>query len=163
MINASASGLSIFVVALTSFPGGFSVTSFPDDADPINIDDLEAVKWEPLATGDGYFYVSSELIRVSVSVIGGTQDDTNLQMMLQARKSMNAVLPLPDITALTINYPDGAVAVYSDGSIISGPLGRSAQMSGRYRSNTYHFGFNQVKLINLTSPLAILQTASQFF
>jgi hypothetical protein len=142
MINISGFGLSIIVVALSSFPTGFELSAFSDDTDPLTIDPIEPTGFEPLYDGSLFFYDKTAPIKVSVSVIPGSDDDINLKILLQARKGAPPHLPIPDITSMIVRYSDGGIVGFSKGSIISGPLTDAILSSGRKKSNTYDFVFD---------------------
>lgn len=142
MIDVSAFGTSVIVVALNSFPLGFSLSEFADDVpDPLSVEATETTGYEMLYDGKIFFYDKASPIKVNVSVISGTRDDINLKVLLQARKGGVSLLPLPDITSIVITYPDGGRVVFSAGSMVSGPFADSLAAIGRRKSNTYTFIF----------------------
>jgi hypothetical protein len=142
MINISGFGLSIIIVAISSFPSGFELSAFADDSDPLSIDDLEPTGFEQLYDGSLFFYDKTAPIKVSVSVIPGSDDDINLKILLQARKGSPPHLPIPDITSMMVRYSDGGIVGFTKGSIISGPLTDTIQSAGRKKSNKYNFVFD---------------------
>jgi hypothetical protein len=141
MQNLSAFGTGITVVALSTFPVGFSLSEFADDSDPLVIDDVEPVGSENLVDGSIFFFDKAAPVKVVVSLIAGSQDDLNCKILLQARKGSSSIINIPDITSLVINYPSTGLVAFSEGSIVSGPLGDSIQQSGRFKGNKYTFMF----------------------
>jgi hypothetical protein len=160
MINISGFGLSIVVIAISSFPNGFALSEFADDTDPLTVDQLEPTGYEQLYDGSLFFYDKTAPIKVSVSVIPGSADDTNLKILLQGRKGSPPHLPIPDITSMVITYPDGGIVGFSKGSIVSGPLSDTVQSAGRKKSNTYDFIFDV--FAGAQSPLEIAATVARF-
>lgn len=142
MINISGYGTKVNIVALQTFPMGFTVKQFADDADPISVDQTEPVGYDLQFDGGIVVYDKAAVVRVSLSVIPNTDDDINLKLLLQARKGGFKWLPIQDVTSMVINYPDGGKVALTMGTIIDGPLADSIQSSGRRRSNTYTFVFS---------------------
>jgi Tol biopolymer transport system component len=94
-----------------------------------------------LYDGSLFAYDKSAAIKVNVTVIAGTSDDINFKILLQARKGTAQVLSIPDITSMVITYPDGGRVMFSNGTIIGGPLADNLMTSGRKKGNTYSFVF----------------------
>lgn len=141
MINISGFGTKVDIVALQTFPMGFSVTSFSDDVDPVIIEQTETSGYEMLFDGGLVAFDKAAPILVSLSVIPNTEDDINLKLLLQARKGGFKWLPIQDVTTMVVTYPDKGRVVFSSGTILSGPMGDSITTSGRRRTNTYNFVF----------------------
>lgn len=140
MIDIGAYGLSINVVALQSFPMGFSLSEFADDADPLVVEETEPFGYELLFDGDIFSFDKASVIKLSVTVIAGSEDDTNLRLLLQSKKGSKSILPVPDMTTMVITYPTGHV-ILTKGTIISGPLADSSRADGRKHGNKYTFVF----------------------
>lgn len=141
MVNISGFGVKVNIVALQTFPMGFTVSKFTDDTDAIRIDPTEPVGYDLQFDGSIVVYDKASVIRVSLSVIPNTDDDINLKLLLQARKGGFKWLPIQDVTSMIITYPDGGRVALSMGTILSGPFADSIQQSGRRGSNTYDFVF----------------------
>jgi hypothetical protein len=142
MQDVSAFGTTISILATQSFPIGFTVNKFADDKDPLKIEDIEATGYEFLIDGSLFIFDKAAVIKVQVAVIAASEDDINFKTMLMSRKGSSGVLGLPDVTTMTISYGNGGVVVFTNGSIVSGPLGDSIEQSGRHPSNTYTFVFS---------------------
>lgn len=141
MIDVSGFGTGITVVAIQSFPAGFNLSQFADDADPLQVEAVEPVGYEMLYDGSLFAFDKAAAIKLSVSVIPGSDDDINLKILLQARKGAVKLVPLPDVTTMAISYPDGGRVMLTNGTIISGPLADSIQTTGRKKGNQYTFAF----------------------
>ena len=141
MQNISGFGTKVTVVALQSFPYGFTIKEFADDEDPITFEEVEPVGYEILLDGSLFAFDKGAAVLVSVAVIPGSEDDINLKMLLQSRKGSSSFIPLPDITSMVIQYPQNGLVALSNGSILSGPLGDSIVSSGRLKGNIYKFVF----------------------
>lgn len=154
MINISGFGLSVIVVALSSFPTGFELTQFADDTDPLVVDNIEPTGYEQIYDGSLFFFDKTAPVKVTVAVIPGSDDDLNLKVLLEARKGSPSLIPIPDITSMLINYPDGGYVLFSGGSIVSGSLSDSILSAGRKRSNTYDFVFGN--FAGARSPMEVI-------
>jgi hypothetical protein len=141
MIDISGSGAKITIVALSSFPMGFTLSKFADDIDPIVSEDIETSGTELLYDGSLFIFDKAAPIKLTVGLIAGSSDDINCKILLQARKSNVSILPFADVTSAIITYPDGGRAMMSNGSIMSGPLIDTVQSAGRKKGNAYTFLF----------------------
>jgi hypothetical protein len=143
MQNISGFGTSVTVIATQSFPLGFNITQFADDTDPIAVDPTEPNGFELLYDGSLFAFGKAAPIKLSVSVIPGSDDDINLKILLAANKSASSYIPLPDITSMVISYADGGRVVLSNGTILNGPLADAIAPTGRRKSNTFTFVFGE--------------------
>lgn len=141
MIDISGFGTGITIVATTSFPVGFTLSSFADDEDPLNVENTEVSGYEKLYDGSIFTYDKTSPLLLSVGVMPNTEDDINMKILMQMRKSSPQILPLPDTTSIVICYPDGGKVAMSNGTILSGPLADSLTAQGRKKGNVYHFVF----------------------
>jgi hypothetical protein len=141
MIDLSSFGTGITIVATTSFPVGFSLSSFADDESPLDVENTEVSGYEKLYDGTIFTFDKTSPILLSVGIMPNTDDDINMKILMQMRKSNAQILPLPDVTSMIIVYPDGGRVAMSNGSIISGPLADSLTREGRKKGNVYHFVF----------------------
>lgn len=141
MIDIGAHGLSITVIAAQSFPMGFQLSQFSDDANPLDVKDTEPFGYELLYDGGMFAFDKATAIELSVSVIPGSDDDINLKILLQSKKGGASILPIPDVLTMVVSYPTGTVML-TKGTIISGPLADTVQASARKKGNTYRFVFN---------------------
>jgi hypothetical protein len=142
MQDVSAFGTTISILATHSFPVGFTIENFADDKDPLKIENIEATGYVFLIDGSLFIFDKAAVIKVDVSTVAGSDDDINLKTMLQARKGSSSIINLPDVTTMTIAYGNGGIVMFTNGSIVSGPLGDSIEQSGRHPSNTYTFVFS---------------------
>lgn len=141
MQNISGFGTRITIIALKSFPMGFSLSQFADDEDPLRAKEVEPFGYEMLYDGSIFPYSKTSPVEVSVSVIPNGDDDINLKILLNSKTSKISLLPFDDNTSMIITYPDGGRAILSNGTIIRGPALDSVLSVGRRGSNTYTFVF----------------------
>lgn len=141
MLDISGFGTGIRIIAVESFPMGFSLSKFADDTDPISAKDVEPIGYEMLFDGSLFSFDKAAPIEVAVSLIPGSDDDINCKILLQNKKGGKRLLPLPDITTMIITYPDRGRVILTSGTIIKGPLVDGILSTGRRKSNTYTFVF----------------------
>lgn len=144
MINISGFGLKATVVALQTFPMGFTLSQFADTSNPIEFEPMAPVGYEMLFDGDLFAFDKAAPVIVSCSVLPQTDDDINLKMMLTSKKGGVRWLPFSDVTTMVVTYPDGGRVVLSNGTIVSGPIGDTVLQTGRKACNTYKFAFGTV-------------------
>lgn len=141
MIDVSGFGLSATIVAIQTFPMGFTVKQFADDVAPLEIQDDEPGGYEMLYDGGLFTFTKANPILIKIGVLPGSEDDINLKILLGARRMTSSLLPITDVTSMVVSYPDGGKAVFSNGSILSGPPADTIQQSGRKKGNVYTFAF----------------------
>jgi hypothetical protein len=165
MEDISGFGTEIMILALQSFPMGFSLSKFADDTDPISAKEMEPFGYEPLYDGTIFTYAQAAPIEVSVSVIPNSDEDINLKILLGNKKGGLSLFPFEDITTMAISYPDGGRTILSHGSILRGPALDSIQSTGRRKSNTYTFVFGTVTGAQSAKQLIAggIQSALGFF
>lgn len=144
MYDLSGFGLKATIVALQTFPMGFQVSDFADDVNPLEISDDEVAAYEMLYDGSLYAFTKAFPITVKISVIPGSDDDINLKILLAAKKVTSHLFPISDLTSMVVSYPDGGKAIFSNGTILSGPPADSITLGGRKKGNTFTFVFGAV-------------------
>lgn len=117
------------------------MSDFADDVDPIVVEEIQPTDFEMLFDGSLYSFDKASAVMVHVSVIPGSEDDLNLRILLQTRKSGLSILPIDDVTSMSISYPDNGSVMFTGGTILKGPLADSIIQTGRKKSNTYTFVF----------------------
>lgn len=139
--DVSVLGTAAWLVADKTFPGGFSVSVFPADADGIDIQEQQFANGEMGVNGDLITYRTAVPLSLSLSVVPGSEDDKNLQILLNQNRVAKGKVSQQDIITLTINYPDGTAHTFSNGIIMSGELGYSITSQGKIRVKRYGFMF----------------------
>jgi len=141
MIDISSAGSGITIFTLSSFPMGFRLTSFADDTDSLNVEATEVSGFEKLYDGNIFTFDKTSPIMLSVGIIPNTEDDINLKILLQKRKSNTSNISLADAVTMVIGYSDGGRNVLSKGAILGGAIADSLSPTGRKKTNEYHFVF----------------------
>lgn len=146
MEDISGFGLILRVRASMTFPAGFNVTQFADDADPFDAPSIQVRDKAMGVNGDLIVWSRANPLLLSVSVIPGTADDRNLSILLDANRVSRGKMGARDVITLVGIYPGlpGRAITCSMGTITDGPPLQSVASSGRKKSNTYQFAFENV-------------------
>ena len=138
--DVSATKLS--VVITSGGIGNATITDdFADDQQPLSVEPVEATDYEQDINNKVLFGSKLAMVNVSVCVVPNSQADLNLQQILRnSRPGSGASYSAKQLT-MAVTDADGKVATYTEGRILSGILGRSANKEGRYVGNTYTFVF----------------------
>lgn len=139
--DISGFGLVLNVVASATFPAGFVVTQFADDSDPFDIPAVQIADKAMGVNGDLVVWSRAVAIDVNISVIPGSPDDVNLNILAQANRPGRGKAPALDSITLTGVYPDGTSITLQSGRLINAPFGKSVASAGRLKSKTYTFTF----------------------
>ncbi len=141
MNNIGGFGLSINLVADTTFPVGFTISQFADDADPFDSPDIQIRDKGMGLNGDLIVWGKAMPVNVKISVIPDSDDDANLAILLQANKVGAGRNPVNDVITMIGTYPDGSFVVLTNGALTDGPAMSSVSSSGRMKSKSYSFSF----------------------
>jgi hypothetical protein len=134
-------GVVVTLVATTTFPVGFPITQFADDADPL---DFASVKIGDVAmglNGDLITWAKAVPLPMVLNVIPGSEDDLNLGILADANRVAQGKISAFDQVSATVAYPDGSVITLTGGKITDAPFGKSIAGSGRLKTKTYAFSF----------------------
>lgn len=140
-INVSGFGLSMSIVASNTFPQGFTVTAFADDADPLDSANYAAGDTGTGLNGDLVVWSRASHQEIVISVIPTSEDDRNLEILLNANRVGKNKSGARDIINSVIAYPDGQRGTCSNGVIIDGTLLPSIASNGKTKSRQYRFRF----------------------
>lgn len=145
MQNITANGLTVIVSALPSFPN-LVLTQWADDADPLDIPEIEINGSAMSINGDLVTWSTPKPIQISLSVIPGSTDDKNLAILFGLNRAGKFKPSANDLINMTFMYNGtlagiGRRAVLVNGRCVSYSPGTGASSSGRKKSKTYSFVF----------------------
>ena len=143
-INASVTGLQIRLKASKTFPAGFAITMFADDADPFDMPSVAIADAAMGPNGDMIAWGKATPKDATINVMPGSLDDVNLNIVFQANDPSNGVATANDVITATAIYPSGEVVIATGGRMISGPPALSGASSGRLKTPAYAFKFERV-------------------
>lgn len=141
MRDISGFGLRVRVIASVTFPQGFEVTAFADDADPFDVAVLNIAETAMGLNGDLLTWSKGAPITVTLNVVPTSEDDRNLQILFEANRTARGKRPARDVVTLVGIYPDGRQVTASPGAIISGTPFPAVASAGRMKSRPYGFAF----------------------
>src|ERR1700735_4603861 len=100
-LDVSGFGLVIAIKASTTFPTGFNVTEFADDADPFDIPSITVADKAMGLNGDLIVWSKATPIEITVAVINGGEDDQNLAVLLEANRVGQNKISARDLITIT--------------------------------------------------------------
>src|SRR5271167_1099474 len=122
MINISAFGLTLNVVASNTFPNGFPVTAFADDADAVDAPDHDVADTGEGPNGNMVIWNRAVPLEVGFNLIPTSPEDINANVLLESNRAGLGKTPARDIVTLVMTYPNGQVVTLTPGGIITGTL-----------------------------------------
>lgn len=144
MINVSGFGLLGRVVANKTYPNGFSLTQFADDADPLDSPDIAIADSANGLNGDMVVWSRPAGIEIAFNIIPTSEDDVNLSTLLEANRVGKGKRGARDLVNIVTTYPSGMIVTYSKGIIVSGSLIPGVSSGGRIKTRQYRFRFENV-------------------
>lgn len=144
MANISGFGSQIQVYASGTFPLGFNLTQFADDADPFDTPVLQIADKSMGLNGDLILWAKANPIIMTLSVIPQSNDDTNLQILFESNRPGRGKLNVQDIIIMSVTYPNGQLVTFNNGGITDGMPANSVASAGRLKSKTYSFAFENL-------------------
>ena len=147
--DISATGLSVTISSSVTFPAGFTLTSFADDADPLDIPDKIIAEVAMNINGELISWSTPTPNLVTLNLIAGSEDAVNLGYILDANTARKGGLHVGDLITMVVVYPDGVKAIARNGKLLSGPVGISAASSGRKKSAVFQFAFQDFDAVRV--------------
>jgi hypothetical protein len=141
MADVSGFGLQVQLRASVTFPTGITLTQFADDADPLDLPEVVIGEAAMGVNGDLITWSKANPLMPTISVIPNSDDDINLANLFEANRAGKGKQPALDIITMVAVYPNGRTVTLTEGKILAGPAGKSLASSGRLKSNTYKFAF----------------------
>jgi hypothetical protein len=134
-------GTVVTIVASTTFPVGFQVTQFADDADPLDFAAVQIGDTAMGVNGDLIAWARAVSLPMVLNVIPGSQDDVNLSLLANLNRVGKGKASPYDLITATVIYPDGTQVTLTGGKLVSAPFGKSGSSNGRLKTRSYSFAF----------------------
>lgn len=141
MENISGFGLIVNIIASNTFPVGLLLTEFADDADPFDFPSLQIADKAMGLNGDLVWWTKPNPINVTLNVIAGSFSDENLATLFEANRAGRGKIGARDIITMSGIYPSGNIVLLTNGVITDGIPASSVASSGRLKSKSYAFSF----------------------
>lgn len=144
MFDTSAIGVSLRVIASNSFPAGFTVTEFADDADPFDFPAIDIATPAMNVNGDLVVYSAPTPLTMALNVIPGSDADKNLSVIFEANRAAKNKRHAKDVITIVGSYPDGSTVTLSQGKMTNGVPASSPASAGRIKSKAFSFAFQNL-------------------
>lgn len=141
MQDVSAIGVSLRVTASRSFPTGFTVTEFADDADPFDLPAMDIASAAMNVNGELVVNSAPAPISFTLNVIPDSDADKNLAVIFEANRPAKNKRHLGDVISIVGSYPNGTTVTLSQGKMLNGVPASSPSSAGRIKSKAYTFAF----------------------
>lgn len=143
MQDISGFGFQIQLVASVTYPAGIILTQFADDIDPLDVPSIPIADKAMGSNGDLITWSKASSINLTLGIIPDSDDDINLQILLEANRIGLNKLNAGDKITLVGVYQSGIIATYSEGRMTDGIPGTPIANSGRLKSKPYIFTFEK--------------------
>lgn len=137
-------GLIANIIASNTYATGIVIQQFADDADPLEQSAVQIGDTAMGLNGDLIVWSKAIPIPVVINVIPGSDDDEALQVLANANRVSQGRNSARDIITMTITYPDSSFKTLTGGKIVTAPFARSVASSGRQKTQSYAFSFQDV-------------------
>lgn len=144
MQDISGFGLRARIVASSTFPEGFTLSAFADDADPFDFPAHVVTETAMGVNGDLVWWSRASPLLITFNVIPGSEDDLNMSVLLEANRVGAGKNSARDTVTVTAVYPDSKTITLSQGKLTTGHPGRSVASAGRMKAKSYTFAFEQM-------------------
>ena len=133
---------SLRIVASVTFPAGFTVNDWADDADAIEVAVKDIAEGAMGAGANMVVWNVPKIIEMTINVVPGSQSDKNLQLLAQANTAIvNKLVAKDVITATYVNQNDGSIQTFSNGAMTKAAPANSVAQASRLKSKQYAFIF----------------------
>ncbi len=144
-MDISGFGTIVNIRASKTFPAGFNVTQFADDADPLDSPSQQLADVGMGLNGDMVSWSVAQVLQVTLNITPNSDDERNLAILAEANRIAKGKRSVNDEITMSISYPSGESRTLSGGVITDAMIGNSVSSAGRLKSKPYIFKFeNQV-------------------
>lgn len=141
MADISGFGVGTYLIASATYPVGIQLTQYSDDTDWIAIDDLTLAEVAMAGNGELVTWSALNPISLSLSFIPGGDDDQLLSVLAERNRVGRGKTSARDEITLVNISPTGAVTTYTDGKLVTAPMGNSITSASRIKTKVYAFMF----------------------
>ena len=120
MQDVSATGVKITVITVPTYPQGFEVSEFADNADPLDFPPTQIADYGMGVNGDLVTWTKPVPLEITLNVIPNTDADKNLGILYDMNRAAKGKISAQDLVTLVASYPDGTRKIFSNGKLISG-------------------------------------------
>lgn len=149
MQDIAGFGLQVRVIASKTYPSGFTITQFADDADPFDLPALQINDAAMGLNGDMVHWSKASPIPLAIAVIPGGEDDKNLAVVFEANRAARGKRPAKDTITIVGTYPNGSIITLTPGIVYDGLPGNAVASAGRMKSKVYNFRFEGMSRVEV--------------
>lgn len=149
MIYNSGAGFKIWISASNTYPLGFTVDEFADDADPFDVPEHYIGTARMDLNSRLFFQNVPKPIEIWLNVIANTQSDSKLASLFENNFQAVNKLFNSDLITMKVSYPtdegffDKIGKIYVNGRLLSGQALPPVIQSGKIKSRRYGFVFEK--------------------
>ena len=141
MEDISGIGITVTIFASKTYPAGLTISQFADDADPLDLPDIEILYEGMNVNGELVTWLTPKPLAVSINVIPNTEDAKNLDILFDANRPAYKKVAVRDVITFVVNYPDGKKKILNNGRPKTYSPASGIASAGRYKSRHYQFVF----------------------
>lgn len=141
MEDISGIGITVTIFASKTYPAGLTISQFADDADPLDLPDIEILSEGMNVNGELVTWLTPKPLTVDINVIPNTEDAKNLDILFDANRPAYKKVAVRDVITFVVNYPDGKKKVLNNGRPKTYAPASGIASAGRYKSRHYQFVF----------------------
>lgn len=143
--NISHAGYTLLISASNTTAGvPIPILETADDTDPLTIEDLTLGDMVLDTNGNPVYWSIAQTVNLSFSINPSTAGFETMMLILEANKTTADSKSNNDILTLYRALPNGSVARFKLGRIISAPPAESQMQSGRLATGTFQMKFASV-------------------
>jgi hypothetical protein len=144
MENVTGFGSTVSIIASNSYPVGFPVSQFSNDVDAFDFPSVQMGDFAMGLNGDGIAWSKANPLKGTISVVAGSLDDQNLQVVASNNRVSQGKTVALDIITMTIVYADNTTTTFSNGIMTDAAPAKSFGSDGKLKTRTYGFTFESV-------------------
>jgi hypothetical protein len=142
--DVSGVGSVANIIASQTFPVGFPLNQFAEDIDPFDFPSVQIGNAVMGANGDLQTWSSAIALPCKLSAIIGSEGDIALQTIAKNNLAGKGKANVNDNITIVIIYPDATTATFTGGKITEAMFGKSMAGTGRLKTRSYSFLFENV-------------------
>lgn len=139
--DVSATGMTIKVIASMTFPSGINISTFADDADPLDAPDIQIAEYAMDINGSLVLWRTPKPIEATINVLPDSLEDKNLAILAETNRVAKGKISVRDVITMIVVYANGKVVKLTNGALVSVPPVTGAASAGRLKSKAYKFVF----------------------
>lgn len=141
LLDISAFGTRVWLVASNTFPSGIDLGQWADDADPVDSASVQIADAATGVNGDLLTWSKGVPLPLTIACAPGSDDDAKLQALWEANRVGQGKTSARDVISVTIIYPNQTQVTLDTGVITNGSAAGSVAGAGRLKTKPYEFKF----------------------